>query len=106
MKRKGAGTQNENQICYGQFITKIARKVRVLTDVVLRSLSALIYYRHLDMTTLRELINSKGRLIPEDPQPSVPRVGILRPPRALMQDLYERMAVSTSATAISAAAAG
>ncbi|GJZ19322.1 hypothetical protein Tco_0555912, partial [Tanacetum coccineum] len=34
-------------------------KERVLTDVVLRSLSALIYYRDLDTTTLRELINSE-----------------------------------------------
>ncbi|GKB90251.1 hypothetical protein Tco_0962523 [Tanacetum coccineum] len=91
IKRKGAGTQKESQICCRQFITKIARKARVLNDVVLRSLSALIYYRYLDTTTLRELIYSKGRLIPEDPQPGVPRVGIPRPPRALMQDLYERM---------------
>ncbi|GJV49992.1 hypothetical protein Tco_1440204 [Tanacetum coccineum] len=45
----------------------------------------------LDTTTLRELINSKGRLIPEDLQLGVPRVGILRPPRASMQYLYERM---------------
>ncbi|GKC58714.1 hypothetical protein Tco_1086312 [Tanacetum coccineum] len=37
------------------------------------------------------LIDSKGRLIPEDPQPGVPRVGIPRPPRASMQDLYDRM---------------
>ncbi|GJS06622.1 hypothetical protein Tco_0363418 [Tanacetum coccineum] len=74
MKRKGAGTQKENQICCGQFITKLARKSRVLTDDVIRSLSALIYYRDLDTTTLRELIDSEGRLIPEDPQPGVPRV--------------------------------
>ncbi|GKE17752.1 hypothetical protein Tco_1425329, partial [Tanacetum coccineum] len=78
--------------CYGQFIAKIARKARVLTDVVLRILSALIYYRYLDTTTLRELINFEGRLIPEDPQPGVPRVGIPRPSRASMQDLYDRMA--------------
>ncbi|GJR37908.1 ribonuclease H-like domain-containing protein [Tanacetum coccineum] len=56
MKRKGAGTQRESQICCGQFIMKIARKARVLTDV-----------------------------------PGVPRVGIPRPPRASMQDLYDRM---------------
>ncbi|GJT58664.1 hypothetical protein Tco_1002197 [Tanacetum coccineum] len=66
----------------------IARKSRVLTDVVLRSLSAPICCRDLDITTLRWLIDSEGRLIPEDPQPGVPRVGIPRPPRALMQDLY------------------
>ncbi|GJW23366.1 hypothetical protein Tco_0033988 [Tanacetum coccineum] len=67
------------------------KKARVLTDVVLRSLSAPIYCRDLDTTTLRELIDSEGRLIPEDPQPGVPRVGIPRPPRASIQDLYERM---------------
>ncbi|GKA05422.1 hypothetical protein Tco_0684542 [Tanacetum coccineum] len=32
MKRKGAGTQSESQICCGKFITKLARKTRVLTD--------------------------------------------------------------------------
>ncbi|GKE51506.1 hypothetical protein Tco_1486662 [Tanacetum coccineum] len=60
-------------------------------DDVVRSLSALIYYRDLDMTPLRDLIDSEGRLIPEDPQPGVPRVGIPRPPRASMQDFYDRM---------------
>ncbi|GJV11348.1 hypothetical protein Tco_1352889 [Tanacetum coccineum] len=34
--------------------------------------------------TLRDLINSEGKLIPEDPQPGVPRVGIPRTPRASM----------------------
>ncbi|GJZ11061.1 hypothetical protein Tco_0545820 [Tanacetum coccineum] len=38
----------------------------------------------LDTTTLRDLIDSDGKLIPEDPQPGVPRVGIPRPPRASM----------------------
>ncbi|GJR81475.1 hypothetical protein Tco_0152260, partial [Tanacetum coccineum] len=66
---------------------------RVLTDVVLRSLSALIYCRDLDTTTLRELIESEGRLIPEDPQSGVLRVGIPRPPRASMyQGVFEHMA--------------
>ncbi|GKA98019.1 hypothetical protein Tco_0825913 [Tanacetum coccineum] len=59
MKRKGAATQKESQICY------------------------------LDTTTLRELINSKSRLIPKDPQLSVLRVSIPRPPRPSMQDLYK-----------------
>ncbi|GJT32459.1 hypothetical protein Tco_0922878 [Tanacetum coccineum] len=90
-EEKGAGTQNESQNCYGQFIMKIARKARVLSDVVIRSLSALIYCRDLDTTTLRELIDFEGRLIPKDPQPGVPRVAIPRPPRASMQDLYDRM---------------
>ncbi|GJT66085.1 hypothetical protein Tco_1017565 [Tanacetum coccineum] len=59
MKRKGAGTQKESQICCGQFISKLARKCRVLTKNVVRT--------------------------------GVPRVGIPRPPRASMQDLYDRM---------------
>ncbi|GJY01203.1 hypothetical protein Tco_0359355, partial [Tanacetum coccineum] len=91
VKRKGVGTQKESQICCGQFITKLARKSRVLSDEVLRSLSILIYCRDLDTTTLRELIDSEGRLIPEDLQPRVPRVGIPKPPRASMHDLYDRI---------------
>ncbi|GKF07727.1 hypothetical protein Tco_0041951, partial [Tanacetum coccineum] len=91
IKRKGAGTQKESQICCGQFISKIARKCRVLTEDVVRSLSTPIYYRDLDTITHRDLIDSNGKLIPEDPQPGVPRVGIPRPPRASMQDLYDRM---------------
>ncbi|GJS66130.1 hypothetical protein Tco_0680694 [Tanacetum coccineum] len=91
MKRKGAGTQKESQICCGQFISKIARKCRVLTEDVVRSLSALIYCRDLDIITLRDLIDFDGKLILEDPQPGVPRFGIPRPSRASMQDLYDRM---------------
>nr|GEX61156.1 hypothetical protein [Tanacetum cinerariifolium] len=74
-----------------EFIPKLARKCKVLTEDVVRSLSAPIYCRDLDATTLRDLINSDGKLIPEDPQPSVPRVGIPRPPRASMLDLYDMM---------------
>ncbi|GJT80427.1 hypothetical protein Tco_1054769, partial [Tanacetum coccineum] len=91
MKRKGADTQKESQICCGQFISKIARKCRVLTKDVVKSLSAPIYCRDLDTITLRDLIDSEGKLILEDPQPGVPRVGIPRPPKAFMQDLYDRM---------------
>ncbi|GKC26675.1 hypothetical protein Tco_1033969 [Tanacetum coccineum] len=69
MKRKRARTQKESQICCGQFISKLARKCRVLTGDVVRSLSAPIYCRDLDTITLRDLIDSKGKLIPEDPQP-------------------------------------
>ncbi|GJU24033.1 retrotransposon ORF1 [Tanacetum coccineum] len=91
MKRKGADTQKESQICYGQFISKIARKCRVLTEDVVRSLSAQIYYRDLDTITLRDLIDFESKLISEDPQPGAPRVGIPRPLRASIQDLYDRM---------------
>ncbi|GJW62266.1 hypothetical protein Tco_0111601 [Tanacetum coccineum] len=89
MKRKGAGTQKESQISCGQFILKITRKSMVLTNDVVRSLSALIYCRDLDTTPLRDLIDYEGKLIPEDLQLGVPRVGIPRPPRATMQDLYQ-----------------
>ncbi|GJT24088.1 hypothetical protein Tco_0894025 [Tanacetum coccineum] len=90
-EEEGACTQKESHICCGQFISKIAGKSRVLTDDVVSSLSAPIYYRDLDTTPLRDLIDSEGRLNPEDPQPGVPRVGIPRPPRVSMQDLYDRM---------------
>nr|GFA73452.1 hypothetical protein [Tanacetum cinerariifolium] len=66
-------------------------KCRVLTEDVVRSLSALIYCRDLDTMTLNDFIHSDGKLIPEDPQPGVPRVGIPRPPRASMHDLYDKM---------------
>nr|GEX15792.1 hypothetical protein [Tanacetum cinerariifolium] len=56
IKKKGVSTQKESQIYCGQFISKLARKTRVLSDDVVRILSALIYCRHLDTTTLRELI--------------------------------------------------
>ncbi|GKB75955.1 hypothetical protein Tco_0942850, partial [Tanacetum coccineum] len=84
MKRKGAGTQKESRICCGQFILKLARKCRVLTEDVVRSLGALIYCRDLDTTTLKDLIDSDGKLIPKDSQLGVPRVGIPRSPRASM----------------------
>nr|GEU38548.1 hypothetical protein [Tanacetum cinerariifolium] len=40
---------------------------RVLIEDVVRSLSALIYCRDLDTTTLRDLIDSESKLIPKDP---------------------------------------
>nr|GEU81319.1 hypothetical protein [Tanacetum cinerariifolium] len=91
MNKKGASTQKESQIYCEQFISKIAKKSRVLTHDVIRCLSAPIYCRDLDMTMLRDLIDSEGRLIPEDPQPGVPRVSVSRPPRASIEDLYDRM---------------
>ncbi|GJU34322.1 hypothetical protein Tco_1182676 [Tanacetum coccineum] len=78
-------------IVCGQFVTKLAKKMQVLTDVVLDGPSALIYCRPLDATTLRELIGPYGRLIAEDLTPSVPRVAMPRPPRPTLQDLYDKM---------------
>ncbi|GJT27924.1 hypothetical protein Tco_0908199 [Tanacetum coccineum] len=60
-------------ICCGPFVTKLAKRLGVLTDEVLDGLSAPIYYRQLDDITLKELIGSNGRLIPDDPQLGVPR---------------------------------
>nr|GEY16347.1 hypothetical protein [Tanacetum cinerariifolium] len=77
------------EVLLPQFIIKIARKTRFLSDEVPRSLSAPIYCKDLDTTTLRELIDTKGRLILEAPEPDVPRVGIPRPPRAYIHDLYD-----------------
>ncbi|GKA71482.1 hypothetical protein Tco_0777621 [Tanacetum coccineum] len=45
-------------------------KCMVLTEDVVWSLSAPVYCRDLDTTTLRDLIDSDGKLIPEDPQPA------------------------------------
>nr|GEX89459.1 hypothetical protein [Tanacetum cinerariifolium] len=91
MKRKGAGSQKESMICYEQCITKIAKRKNLLSEEVPNSLSALIYCRSLDTTTLRELIDSEGRLIPKVLELGASRVAIHRPPRASMQDLYEMM---------------
>ncbi|GKA24910.1 hypothetical protein Tco_0710943 [Tanacetum coccineum] len=91
LKRKGVGSQKDSMICCGQLITKIAKKIRLLTDEVLNSLSAPTYYRALDTTTLGELIDSEGRLIPKVPAPGVPRVAIPRGPRPSMQYLYDRI---------------
>ncbi|GJS20758.1 hypothetical protein Tco_0449390 [Tanacetum coccineum] len=94
MKRKGARSQKDSQICYGQFISKIAKKSKVLTDEIVCTLSTPIYCRDLDRTTLRELINSEDRLIPDIPNDDVQRVAAQRASRvqrASMQDLYERM---------------
>ncbi|GJZ51647.1 hypothetical protein Tco_0606162 [Tanacetum coccineum] len=96
MKRKGAGSQKESQISCGQFISKIARKSRVFTDEIERTLSTPIYCRDLDRTTLRELIDSENRLIPDIPVDDIPRVAAqksLRVQRASMyQGVFEHMA--------------
>nr|GEX87491.1 hypothetical protein [Tanacetum cinerariifolium] len=42
-----------------------------------------------DEAKTKEMLNGPTRLIPDDPQLGVPRVGVLRPPRASMHDLYQ-----------------
>ncbi|GJY64834.1 hypothetical protein Tco_0466294 [Tanacetum coccineum] len=83
--------ERESMICCGQFITRIAKRMGLLTDEVLNSLSAPIYYRPLDAITLRELIGPNGKLIVEDPAPEVRGVALPRGPHPSMQDLYDRM---------------
>ncbi|GJT61262.1 hypothetical protein Tco_1004795 [Tanacetum coccineum] len=93
MKKKGVGSQTESLICCGQFITRIARGRNMLNEDVHRSLSAPIYCRALDATTLRELTDTDGRLIREAAEPAVPRAAAPRNQRASMQDLYDTMGV-------------
>ncbi|GJX08595.1 hypothetical protein Tco_0196527 [Tanacetum coccineum] len=54
MKKKGAGTQKESQICCGQFISKIAKKYRVLIEDCKRVLN--LYYRMGRMEIRQEAI--------------------------------------------------
>ncbi|GKC72798.1 hypothetical protein Tco_1118681 [Tanacetum coccineum] len=42
LKRKGIGSQKDSMICCGQLIMKIGKKMRLLTDEVLNSLSAIV----------------------------------------------------------------
>nr|GFB85540.1 hypothetical protein [Tanacetum cinerariifolium] len=70
---------------------QLAKKISLLIDEVLNGLRAPVYYRSLDVTTLRELIISSGRLITEDLAPGVPRFSMPRPLRPTMQDLYDKL---------------
>ncbi|GJY77989.1 retrotransposon ORF1 [Tanacetum coccineum] len=57
--------RKDNQICCGQFISKISRKSRVLIEEIICSLSTPVYCRDFDRTTLREFIDSRLELIPD-----------------------------------------
>ncbi|GJU76330.1 hypothetical protein Tco_1273400 [Tanacetum coccineum] len=76
LKRNGVGSQRESMICCGQFITRMAKRMNLLTDEVLDGLSAPVFCRALDDITLRELTNSNRRLIVEDPALGVPQVAM------------------------------
>nr|GFA10838.1 hypothetical protein [Tanacetum cinerariifolium] len=84
-------SQRDSMNYCGKIITKLAKRMGLLTDAVLNSMTALTYCKALDATTLRELIDSEGRLIDEDPTPRVPRVAMPRGLRPSMQDLYDKM---------------
>ncbi|GJU89262.1 hypothetical protein Tco_1301685 [Tanacetum coccineum] len=81
LDKEGARSQKDSQICCGQFISKIVGKSRVLTNETICTLSTPVYCRDLDRTTLRELIDSEDRLIPEILVDDVPRVAAQRAPR-------------------------
>ncbi|GJX09191.1 hypothetical protein Tco_0199050 [Tanacetum coccineum] len=86
MKKKGIGIQRESLICYGQFVTRIAKRLSVLSNAMLNGLNVPTYCRLLDANTLRELICSNGRLIPEETTPSILRVTT---PRAIYPTTYD-----------------
>nr|GEX05070.1 hypothetical protein [Tanacetum cinerariifolium] len=91
MKKKGDGSQRDNMICCGRFITRIAWRMNLLTEDVLRGLSTLTYYKSLDRTTLRELIGSDKRLILEVLVSGAPLVAMHAPLCHYLEDLYDRM---------------
>ncbi|GJX11491.1 hypothetical protein Tco_0201350 [Tanacetum coccineum] len=66
---------------FKEFVTKLGKKLQLLTNEILDRLTALIFFRSLDATTLTEMIEPDGRLIAEDPAPGVPRFSISRPLR-------------------------
>ncbi|GKF37019.1 hypothetical protein Tco_0113777, partial [Tanacetum coccineum] len=78
-------------ICCGQFVTKIAKRLGILTDEVLDGLSVPTYYRALDVLTLRELTGPNSRLIAEDPTPSILRVATPRGIRLTIIDLHDKI---------------
>nr|GEY28445.1 hypothetical protein [Tanacetum cinerariifolium] len=68
--------EEEGFMCTSKFITKISKRKNLLSEEVLNSLSAPIYCRALDTTTLRELIDFEGRLILEVPEPGDRYTGV------------------------------
>ncbi|GJT12766.1 hypothetical protein Tco_0859808 [Tanacetum coccineum] len=64
MKRKRAGTQKESQICCGQFILKLARKCRVLTeDVELDVLQLGLINHHLNIILSGYMSKDSGEML-------------------------------------------
>nr|GEW35298.1 hypothetical protein [Tanacetum cinerariifolium] len=89
-KKRSWKSKGEHDLLW-KFITKIARRANLLTDEVLDGLSALVYCRPLDSTTLREVIDSNRRLIIEESTHGDPRVAIPRTSRHSISDIYDRM---------------
>nr|GEV51952.1 hypothetical protein [Tanacetum cinerariifolium] len=91
LKRRKVGSKRDIIICCGQFITRMAKRMNLLTDEVLHRLSALVFCRALDAITLRELIESNKRLIIKNLVLDVLRIAMPRPPRSTITDLYDKM---------------
>ncbi|GJY73052.1 hypothetical protein Tco_0477483 [Tanacetum coccineum] len=91
MKKKGVGTQRESLIYCGWFVTRIAKRLSILSDDVLNGLSSPTYCRTMDANILRELIGSNGRLIPEEIAHSILRVITPRASRPTTSDLFDKI---------------
>ena len=91
MKKKGKGTQEGSKIICGQFVTRIARRMRILSDDNLNSYSTPTPCKKLNETTLRELIGRDGKLIAWDPQPGVARLVPPRPHKATVMEVYQKL---------------
>ncbi|GJU43061.1 hypothetical protein Tco_1200327 [Tanacetum coccineum] len=83
----------QKMITYGlcQRTTWVAKSLGVLEDDVLDGLNAPIYCRLLYASSLRELISSNRRLIPEEITPSIPRVATPRVIRHTTSDLCDKI---------------
>ncbi|GJS57224.1 hypothetical protein Tco_0652008 [Tanacetum coccineum] len=71
------------------WVTKIAKRLGILTNEVLDGLSALTICRALDVLTLRELTGPNERLIVKDPTPGIPRVATPRGTCPTITDLHD-----------------
>ncbi|GKC68258.1 hypothetical protein Tco_1100856, partial [Tanacetum coccineum] len=88
-KKMSCKSEGEHDLLWAVY-HEIARRINLLTEV-LDGLSDPVSCRPLDTTTLRELIDSNGRLITEEPAHGDPRVTVPRLPHHSIYDSYDRM---------------
>ncbi|GJY96007.1 retrotransposon ORF1 [Tanacetum coccineum] len=62
IKRKGAGSQKDSQICCGQFISKIARKSRVLTEEIVHTLNCRQRAPRVQRASMQDLYERMGSM--------------------------------------------
>ena len=72
-------------------MTRIAKRMRLLTEDNLSSYSAPTPRKKLNETTLRELISEDGKLITEGPAPGVDRLVQPKPPRPTVMEIYHKL---------------